>query len=166
MGCKVSETVGLLERYRRGAALVAVAITGAAGSELDYSPGPDRWSVRQILCHLADAELVSAVRLRRILAEDEPQLPAFDGQAWARNLDYARRRIAQALETLRRTRAENYELLKDLPEAAWSRAGTQSEWGRLTLAGLLEREALHTEHHARQIRERREEFKQARASRG
>ncbi len=162
----MSETAGLLERYRRGAVLVAVAVTGAAGSELDYAPDPERWSVRQILCHLADAELVAAVRFRQVLAEHEPLLSAVDGQAWARNLDYTRRRISQALETLRRTRTENYELLKDLPAAAWLRAGTLSEWGRLTLAGLLEREARHTEDHARQIRERRAEFKQARASGG
>lgn len=162
-GMAVSEITEWLERYRRGAELVAVAITGAAGSELDYCPEPGKWSVRQILCHLADSEIVAAERFRRVAAEDHPQLAAFDGDAWARNLDYGRRKIAQALETLRRTRAENYELLAGLPEEAWSRAGNHSELGAVTLAGLVRHGALHAEEHVRQIREVRARFRQARS---
>ena len=52
----MSELAELLERFRRGAELLAVATTGAAGPELDFKPGENKWSVRQIACHLADAE--------------------------------------------------------------------------------------------------------------
>jgi hypothetical protein len=159
----VGEIADLLERYRRGAELVAVAITGAAGSELDYVPEPGKWSVRQILCHLADSEIVAADRFRRVAAEDGPRLIGFDGDAWARNLDYGRRKISQALETLRRTRADNYELLAGLPEEAWSRTGNHSELGTVTLAGLLRHAAEHAEDHARRIREVRARFRQSRA---
>ena len=62
----MSERAELLERFRRGAELVAVAITGAAGPELDFKPAPDKWSVRQIVAHLADTEAVTVARLRSV----------------------------------------------------------------------------------------------------
>ncbi|MBI4875072.1 MAG: DinB family protein [Acidobacteria bacterium] len=159
----MSELAELLERFRRGAELVAVAATGAAGSELDWTPGPGRWSVRQILCHLADSEMVGADRLRRIIAEENPTLVAYDQDAWARNLDYTRRKVSQALEMFRRIRSENYELLKDVPEPACERIGTHSERGRVTLRDMLETYAKHAEGHAAQIRAVREQYKAERA---
>src|SRR5688500_17193707 len=107
----LSELPDLLERFRRGPEILAMALTGAAGSEYDYVPGPGKWSVRQIVAHVADAEIVGADRFRRILAEDNPILQAFDQDAWAVNLDYARRKPSQSLETFRRIRADNHELL-------------------------------------------------------
>lgn len=155
----MSELQDLLERFRRGPELVAVAITGAAGAELDYAPAEGKWSIRQILCHLADSEIVAVDRFRRVIAEDNPAIVAYDQDAWARNLDYGRRRISQALETFRHIRAENYELLKELPEAAFERAGTHSERGRVTLLALLRIYTEHAEKHARQLRAVREAYK-------
>jgi hypothetical protein len=155
----MSEIPELLERFRRGAELVAVSITGAAGSELDFAPEPGKWSIRQIVAHLADAEIVGTMRLRRVIAENDPKLEAFDQDAWTQNLDYARRKTSQALETFRRIRGENYELLRELPESAFDRAGIHSERGRLTLKQLLQGYAEHAESHAAQMRARRAEFK-------
>jgi len=154
----------LLERFRRGAELVAVAITGAAGSELDFTPQPGKWSIRQIVCHLADAEIVATMRFRRVIAEDNPTLEAYDGDAWATRLDYARRRPSQALETFRRIRAENFDLLSALPPQAFERAGVHSADGPMTLRKLLEGYAEHAETHAAQLRTRRAEFKAAKAA--
>jgi len=155
----MSEIPDLLERLRRGAELVAVSITGAAGSEVDFVPEAGGWSIRQIVAHLADGEIVATMRVRQILAEENPKLEAFDQDAWAKNLDYARRKPSQSLETFRRIRGENYELLKDLPEAAFERAGIHSERGLVTLRQLLELVAAHAESHAAQLRARRAEFK-------
>lgn len=138
---------------------MAVSITGAAGSEVDYVPESGKWSIRQIVAHLADAELVAAMRLRQIVAEDSPKLEAFDQDAWTRNLDYARRKPSQSLEAFRRLRTENYELLKELPETAFERAGMHSERGRVTLREFLLGYAEHAEAHATQLRERRAQFK-------
>jgi len=154
----------LLERFRRGAELVAVSITGAAGAELDYAPAPGKWSIRQILCHLADVEIVVADRLRRVIAEDNPTLVAFDQEAWARNLDYSRRRISRALETFRHMRGENYELLRSLPEAAFERKGTHTDNGAVTLLDLLRVYAEHAENHARQLQETRRAFKESKST--
>lgn len=155
----MSDIPELLERLRRGAELVAVSITGAAGSEFDFVPEPGKWSIRQIVAHLSDSEIAAAMRLRRIIAEDNPRLEAYDQDAWANNLDYGRRKPSQALETFRRIRAENYELLKELPEAVFDRVGLHSERGPLTLKRLTQLIAEHAESHAAQLRARRAEFK-------
>jgi DinB superfamily len=160
----MSEVPELLERFRRGAEMVAVSITGAAGSELDFVPEPGKWSIRQIIAHLADAEMVAGSRLRRIIAEDHPSLEAYDQDAWAVNLDYARRKTSQALETFRRIRGENYELLKDLPATTFEREGLHSERGTMSLKALLQIMAEHAENHAAQLRTRRAEFKAQKAA--
>ena len=104
----MSEITDLLERFRRGAELVAMSMTGAAGAEVDFVPEPGKWSVRQIICHLADAELVGAMRFRQIIAEERPAIQAFDEKAWAVKLDYGKRKPSHVIETFRRIRGENY----------------------------------------------------------
>ena len=159
----MSDIPALLERYRRGAELLAVVLTGVYGEEEDFAPAPGKWSVRQIVAHLADAEMVGAHRFRQVIAEDNPTLIAYNQDAWTANLDYARRKPKQSLETFRRIRAENYELLKGLPESAFERAGNHSENGRMTLRQLLEGYAGHAETHARQLQEIRELYKKRKA---
>jgi hypothetical protein len=159
----MSELADLLERFRRGAELVAMATTGAAGPELDFRPGENRWSVRMIVCHLADAEVVAYMRLRQVIAEDNPHLEGFNGDAWADRLDYSHRKISQALETFRRTRAENYEILKDLPESAFARSGRHSELGQVSLLDLLKGNAEHAESHVKQVQATRAAYKEHKA---
>jgi hypothetical protein len=157
----MSEIGELLERFRRGAEMIATVMTGAAGAELDFKPGAEKWSLRQIVAHVADSELVGGDRFRRLIAEENPTLTAYDQEAWARNLNYARRKTSESVESFRRLRAENYELLKDLPGEAFERSGTHSERGRVTLRQLLEVMAAHAESHARQIRSVRDQYKES-----
>jgi hypothetical protein len=159
----MSELTGILERFRRGAELVAMAMTGAAGAEVDFVPEPGKWSIRQIVCHLADAELVGAMRFRQIIAEQRPVLQAFDQEAWAEKLDYARQKPSHAIETFRRLRGLNYDLLKDLPEEAFARVGVHSERGPLSLADVLAGYTAHAEQHTAQLRAVRAAYKEARA---
>jgi hypothetical protein len=149
----MSDTAALLERFRRAPELLAVVLTGVFGEEEDFVPAPGKWSARQIIAHLADSEVVCAHRLRQVIAEENPTLVAFDQNAWARNLDYNRRKPKQSLETFRRVRAENHELLKDLPENVFERAGNHVEAGPMTLRALVERNAAHAESHARQLQD-------------
>jgi len=159
----MTEIPVLLERFRRGPEFLATVLTGVFGEEEDFVAAPGKWSIRQIVAHLADAELVHGHRIRQVVAEANPTLIAFDQDAWARNLDYARRKPKQSLETFRRLRAENYELVKELPEAAFTRSGNHSERGPLTLAAIVEGGAQHLESHARQAQGIREAYKQAKA---
>jgi hypothetical protein len=155
----MGEISDLLERFRRGPELAAVVLTGVFGEEEDFTPAPGKWSIRQLIAHLADSELVCAHRMRQILAEDHPTLIAFDQEAWTRNLDYARRKPKASLESYRRLRAENYELLKGVPETAFARAAHHAERGQITLRQQIESFAQHDENHARQMQTVREEYK-------
>jgi len=157
----MSDIPALLERFRRGPEVLAVVLTGVFGEEEDFVPAPGKWSVRQIIAHLADSELVAAHRLRQVLAEENPPLTAFDQNAWTANLDYARRKPKQSLETFRRIRAENYDLLKDVPETAFARTGNHSKNGPMSLLQLLEAFANHAENHARQLQGIRDAYKAA-----
>lgn len=155
----MSEINALLERYRRGAELLALVLTGVFGEEEDFTTAPGKWSIRQIVAHVADAELVGAHRFRQVIAEDNPTLIAFNQDLWTQNLDYTRRKPKQSLETFRRIRAENYDLLKELPEGAWARTGNHSERGAVSLREMLEGYAGHAENHARQLQAIRDEYK-------
>ena len=157
----MSDIPTLLERFRRGPEVVASALTGVSGAEEDFVIAPGKWSIRQIAAHLADSELVGAHRLRQVIAEDNPTLIAFDQDAWTKNLDYSRRKAEQSLETFRRIRTENYELLKAVPDAAWERTGNHTENGPMTLRRLLEGYAGHAESHARQVQQIRDAFQAA-----
>ena len=160
----MSDLPTLLERFRRGPELLAVVLTGVFGEEEDFLIAPGKWSIRQITAHVADAELVYAHRFRQVIAEENPTLIPFDQDAWARNLDYSRRKPKQSLETFRRLRAENYELLKDLPESAFTRTGNHLENGTMNLHRLLESMAQHAESHARQMQEIRDAYKRRKQS--
>ncbi len=153
----------LLERFRRGAELLAMATTGAAGPVLDFKVEGQAWSVRQNVCHLADAEVVAAMRLRQILAEENPTLQYFDDLAWAEKLDYGKRKLSVALETFRRMRSDNHELLKEQPEAAYARIGTHTKDGEMTLLATVEWFTAHLEEHVRDIQAVRAAYKEFRA---
>jgi DinB superfamily len=159
----MSEISDLLERFRRGPELLAMALTGVFGEEEDFVTAPGKWSIRQIVAHLADTELVYAHRMRQMVAEENPTLIAFDQDAWTKNLDYARRKPKQSLESFRRMRAENYELLKDLPEGAYARSGNHSERGPVTLGSQVEVLAEHAESHVRQMQGIRDEYKKVKS---
>ena len=158
----MSELADLLERFRRGAELLAMATTGAAGPELDFKP-EGKWSVRQIVCHLADAEAVGVMRFRQLIAEENPTMLAWDQEAWAAKLDYEKRKISQALEMFRVLRSANYDLLKDLPEPAFDRTGTHTTRGPMSLKTVLRMYAEHVETHVKQLQGVRAAYKEHRA---
>jgi hypothetical protein len=155
------DLTALVERFRRGPELLAVVLTGVFGEEEDFSPAPGKWSIRHVVAHLADTELVFAHRFRQVIAEENPTLMAFDQNAWAKNLEYVRRKPKASLETFRRLRGENHELLKDLPDSAFERTGNHTERGPLTLRRMIETAADHVESHARQAQAIREAYKEA-----
>lgn len=157
----MSELSALLERFRRGPELLALVMTGVYGEEEDFAIAPGKWSIRQIIAHLADCELVGAYRFRLILAEDNPAILRFDEKAWAANLDYTRRKPKQSLETFRRLRTENYDLLHGVPESAFARTGNHNVDGVVTLEAMVRDFAEHLESHARAMQEIRDAYKVA-----
>ena len=145
----------LIARYRAGAAEVdaAVAAVAALGPDaIDRRPAPDEWSARQVVHHLADSETMSATRIRRLIADDEPVLiQGYDEPVWATRLHYDRP-IEGSLALLRAVRAATADLLDRMTEAAWARTGTHSESGSYSAEDWLEIYASHCHEHADQIR--------------
>ncbi len=161
----MSELAELLERFRRGPEVVAASLTGAAGAEVDFRPTPEQWSVRQIVAHLADAEIVAVFRFRRMLAEENVTIDGYDHEAWAEKLDYSKRKYSNSLETFRRIRSENFELLKDIPESEFeARSATHSVRGKMTVLDWLRIYANHAEKHSVQIRRVRDAWKAHKAA--
>ena len=138
----------LIARYAAGYDAVVDAL-GSVG--LDDRPAPDEWCPRQIVHHLADAEVVRAVRLRALLTEDATHIEGWDENQYAGSLHYERP-IDAALEVLRSVLALNVELVASMSDDDWKREGTHSEFGRYTMDTWVERAAEHVHEHAEQIK--------------
>lgn len=141
----------VLDRFIRGAALVREALAGSDAGTISR-PGKEGWSIRDVLVHLADAELVRATRIRMILASDEPVIARFDEGEWKRRLQYLWRSPEASLALFDQLRFTTVELLRQIDARSWERAGVFPDGERITVAELLERGAAHAEEHAGQIR--------------
>jgi hypothetical protein len=141
----------LMQQYRDGAAVVAAALAGATDTELDARPADGGWTAREVAIHLPDSEMSGAIRLRRLLAEDEPIIQAYDQDVYAQRLYYDRP-IAASLTALAAVRTLTFELLERLTEEEWQRAGTHSEAGTYSVTTWLEMYGVHAHDHADQIR--------------
>ncbi|HUF22904.1 MAG TPA: DinB family protein [Vicinamibacterales bacterium] len=141
----------LMAQYTDGYRVVAAALLTITPEELDATPGPGKWSARQIVHHLADSEMTAAVRLRLLVAEDAPAIKGYEQEAFAGRLHYERAHEA-SLELFRAVRASTAELMGCLSEADWLREGTHSDVGRFGLDTWLRIYAPHAHKHADQIR--------------
>lgn len=141
----------LVERYKEGYHVVASALAGATDEDLDARPGPDRWTAREVVHHLADSEMTSAIRLRLLIATDHAKIFGYDQEQFARRLYYDRP-IEASLEAFKSARRTTADILDRLTEAEWQREGTHSEHGRYSVARWLEIYAGHAHQHAEQIR--------------
>jgi hypothetical protein len=143
----------LIKRYREGAAAVAEALRDIQQEELDRSASGE-WTPREIAHHLADSEMMSAIRIRRLLTEDEPVIDAYDEAAFARKLT-GDRPIEPSLEAMRWARETSAQLLERMTEDDWRRVGNHSESGRYSVEDWLSIYVAHAHDHAAQIKRSR-----------
>ena len=149
-----------IEQYKAGYEEVARSLEGFDEESLSAHPIPGKWSAREVVQHLADSEMNSAIRLRKLLTEDDPQIQGYDQEHYAASLRYNERPIEPALDALRGSRATTGQLIDAMSDADWSRAGTHSESGRYTAEDWLRIYADHAHNHAAQIQRLREALKQ------
>src|SRR5688572_14131273 len=116
----------LIERFAAGADVPAAAIRGLTAADLDAFPVPGTWSIRQIVLHLMDSDLVGSDRMKRVIAEDRPALLAYDETAFANRLFYDQLNVERACEVFRLNRLMTADVLKRLPDDAFARSGTHS----------------------------------------
>lgn len=146
----------LLENYLEGPQLLREAVAGLSDVQLDAHPIPETWSVREVVCHIADFEPVFSDRMKRVLTEDNPLLPSGDQDAYAAVLAYAHRDIETELQIIELTRRQLATVLRHSDPEDFQRTGVHAEDGPTTLESLLERITRHIPHHLPFIRQKRE----------
>jgi len=144
----------LIARYKEGYRIVADALAGITEKELDSRPAPGKWSAREITHHLADSEMIAAIRLRRLITEEQATIRAFDQNIFARRLYYDRP-IQASLEAFRAARNSTTEILERMTDKEWARQGTHSESGGYSAEKWVRIYADHAHTHAEQIRKAR-----------
>lgn len=130
---------------------LASLLRGKTKKQLTRRPAPGKWSVGEIIAHLADAEIAISWRLRQILSSNGVSLQAYDQDAWANTFDYARRDPRQSLERYRVLREANLALLKTIPDALWDNYGMHQERGKESVAHMVRLTAGHDLNHLRQV---------------
>jgi len=149
-----TEREALIDQYEDGFRAVSAALEEITKAELEAREAPGEWSPREIVHHLADSEMTSAIRLRLLIAEDAPTLLGYDQKAFVRRL-YPDRPIEPSLSAFQAARAATSPILRRLDEEQWRRAGTHSESGTYSVEDWLRIYSGHAHDRADQIRRAR-----------
>jgi hypothetical protein len=133
-------------------AILAGLIRGVPQAKLAKSPSPGKWSVGEILAHLAEDELTSSWRYRQMLEHDGVALAGFDQDLWAKLGNYSTWEPHESLQMFRLLREANLRMLRALSKEQWQRSGVHAERGEITVCDLASHMAGHDRNHLDQIR--------------
>ena len=148
MGSNINQ---ILELQREAPVKLATLIAGKSEDALRRTPAPGKWSVVEVIAHMAEDELASSWRYRQMLEHPGIALPSFDQDEWARRGNYPSWDLADALDMFRLLRQANVRLLSGLTDEEWDRWGTHAERGRMTVADLARHMPEHDARHLAQI---------------
>jgi hypothetical protein len=126
-------------------------IQGVPTGKLRKRPAPDKWSVNEILAHLAETEIVGGFRMRLILGAPGTSITAFDQDAWVISGHYEKRDPRKSLEQFRTLREANLALLKSLKPEQWKHYGMHSERGQESIEHIARMFAGHDVNHLQQV---------------
>lgn len=132
-------------------AKLAKLIRGKSPAMLRKQPEPGKWSVVEILAHLADTEIVVGYRIRAILGAPGGPIQAFDQDAWAAAMNYGTKDARKSLESFRAVREVNVALLKEIRPEQWKHYGIHSERGQESVEHFARMIAGHDINHMKQI---------------
>ena len=130
---------------------LAALIKGKQKKRLTRRPAPGKWSIAEIMAHLADSEIVIGWRLRQILSTNGVPIQAYDQDRWASTFDYAHRDPRQSLESFRVVRESNLAILKAVPRPTWENYGVHQERGNESVGHFVRMVAGHDLNHLRQV---------------
>jgi hypothetical protein len=137
--------------YGNAHAQLVAALQGFPQEMWQFRPGPQRWTIHEIIVHITDSETNSYVRCRRILAEPGSEVLGYDENRWAQELNYHQQSTADALELFKWLRLKSFTLIQHLPESAWANTIHHSENGSMTLEDWLDTYESHIPDHIRQM---------------
>jgi uncharacterized damage-inducible protein DinB len=141
-----------LELQKQTAIILAELVSGASDQQLRARPSKDKWSIAEILAHLAEDEISTAWRYRQMVEHNGIALAGFDQDLWARMGDYGSRTARDSLELFRLLRNTNLQFLNQLAPEQWECFGIHAERGRITVKELAIHMAGHDANHVEQIR--------------
>ncbi len=130
---------------------LARLMKGATPAKLKKRPMPDKWSVTEVIAHLADSEMVVGWRLRSILGAPGTPIQAYDQDAWAKEGNYGKRDARKSLEQFRVLREMNLALVKSLTPEQKKRFGMHAERGEESIDRLVLMMAGHDINHTEQV---------------
>lgn len=131
--------------------VIVSEVTGLDDATLRLPEKPGKWSIMQVVQHLADTELVYGYRIRMILTHERPAIAGYDQDAWANGLGYNEVNLKDALEQLRVLRTLNLALVRSLTEEQLEREGVHSERGPESVRTIVAMIAAHDLLHRNQI---------------
>jgi DinB family protein len=140
-----------LRLQKSAPARLAALVKGKTRKQLTRRPAPEKWSIAEIMAHLADAEIAIAWRIRQILASGPIPIQAYDQDRWAKTFAYARRDPRQSLANFRALREANVALLKSVPRKLWENYGVHEERGNESISHIVRMVSGHDVNHLRQI---------------
>jgi hypothetical protein len=127
-------------------------ISGVSLAKLRRRPAPEKWSVNEIIAHLADGEIVGAFRIRFILGSPGSPVVAYDQDRWVTSGHYDKRDPGKSVEQFRVLREANLALLKSLTPEQWKHCGVHSERGQESIERIVRMFAGHDLNHLQQIK--------------
>jgi uncharacterized damage-inducible protein DinB len=145
----------LVDNYLAGPEILRRTISGMTDNQLDASPLPFKWSARQIVLHLVDMDLIFADQMKRVLAEEEPELSGGNSNAFASRLAYDHRDLDEEVRLIKSIRRHMGRILRAIDADDFERRGIHSNHGAVTLAELLRHATDHIPYHAQYIEENR-----------
>jgi hypothetical protein len=150
----MSDFSALIDAYSGGAKLIRDALRSTAKIDLDARPIEGKWSVREVVCHLADSEIVYADRMKRVIVEDNPTFFEADPNLFVPALHCPQRPVDRELDVIEAIRAHMLPILQSCDANVFRRTGVHSLDGKMTLQTLLERITNHLPHHVAFIEEK------------
>jgi len=146
-----AERLRKIESYGKAHAELVEALRQFPREMWTIKPSPDRWSIHEIVIHIADSEANSYVRCRRFVAEPGERVMAYDEMRWAGALRYHDQSTEEAVELFKWLRLRSYRLIKSLPEAVWSNTVFHPENGVMTMDDWLDVYERHVREHVEQM---------------
>jgi hypothetical protein len=140
-----------IESQRKAPKRVRKLVKGMSAKQLARRPEEGKWSIKEVLAHLAEGEMVLGSRIRYVAAMDRPQIVGYDQDAFVRNLRYDDVEAHDLLEAFTALRALNVALLERLPDDAFARIGLHTERGEESLSSMVHMYAGHDRLHEQQI---------------
>ncbi len=145
----------LIERYEVGGHVLRLAVRDLTPEQLQARPGPEPWSIAEVVGHLADSDQILSNRMKWVIAEENPALPYADETAWVERLRSHDVDVNLCVDLFDLNRKAMTRVLRSLDASDFARVGQHATRGRVTLAELVVTTASHLDHHLRHLYSKR-----------